>query len=78
MRQIKTIAEKIDEMIASYEKLNHEAHEMIDLYIDELRLEYPGIPIGTMKQMEITSRAGSTLNVPRALQILKERKCVSR
>jgi hypothetical protein len=78
MRKIKTIPEKIDEMIASYEKLNREAHEMIDLYIDQLRLESPGMPIGTMKQMEITNRAGSSLNVPRALQILKERKCAFR
>jgi hypothetical protein len=78
VRKVKTIAEKIDEMIASYEQLNREAHEMIDLYIDELRLECPGMPIGAMKQMEITNRAGSSLNVPRALQILKERKCASR
>jgi hypothetical protein len=78
MGKIKTIAEKIDEMIASYEKLNREAHEMIDLYLDELRLECPGIPIGSMKQMEIHNRAGSSLNVPRALQILKERKCPPR
>ena len=42
MRKIKTVAEKIDEMIASYEKLNREAHEMIDLYIDARRLECPG------------------------------------
>jgi len=75
MRKVKTIAEKIDEMIASYEKLNREAHEMLDLYINELRLECPGMPIGAMKQMEITNRAGSSLNMPRALQILKERKC---
>jgi len=75
MRKIKTVAEKIDEMIASYEKLNREAHEMIDLYIDERRLECPGIPIASMKQMEITNRAGSSLNVPQALRILKERKC---
>ena len=75
MRKIKTIAEKIDEMIASYEKLNCEAHEMIDLYIDERRLECPSIPIASMKQMEITNRAGSSLNVPQALRILKERKC---
>ena len=75
MRKIKTVDEKIDEMIASYEKLNREAHEMIDLYIDERRLECPGIPIASMKQMEITNRAGSSLNVPQALRILKERKC---
>ena len=78
MRKIKTIAEKIDEMIVSYEQLNREAHEMIDLYIDELRLECPGMPIASMKQMEITNRAGSSLNMPKALQILKERKCASR
>ena len=78
MRKIKTIAEKIDEMIASHEQLNREAHEMIDLYIDERRLECPGIPIASMKQTEITNRAGSSLNMPKALQILKERKCASR
>jgi hypothetical protein len=75
MGRIKTIAERIDEMIASYEKLNREAHEMFDLYIDQLRLECPGTPMGSLKQLEITERAGSSLNVPRALQILKERKC---
>jgi len=32
--------------------------------LDELRLVCPGMPIGTKKQMEITSRAGSALNVP--------------
>jgi hypothetical protein len=74
MGSIKTIAERIDEMIASYEKLNREAHEMFDLYVDQLRLEYPGIPMGSLKQLEIVNRAGSSLNVPRALQILKERK----
>jgi hypothetical protein len=78
MRKIKSIAEKIDEMIASYEQLNREAHEMIDLYLDELRLECPGIPIGSLKQMEFTNQAGASLNVPRALQILKQRKCAPR
>jgi hypothetical protein len=75
MKRIKTIAEKIDEMIAAYEHLNREAHEMFDLYIEELRLERPGMPIGAMKQMEITNRAGTSLNVPRALEILRDRKC---
>jgi hypothetical protein len=67
-------AEKIDEMIASYEKLNREAHEMFDLYVDELRLTHPGIPIGSLKQLEITNPAGTTLNIPKALRILKERR----
>jgi hypothetical protein len=47
---------------------------MIDLYIDERRLECPDIPVGSLKQMEFANRAGASLNVPRALQILKERK----
>jgi hypothetical protein len=37
MRKIKTMAEKIDEMIADYERLNREAHDMMDPYIDEVR-----------------------------------------
>ena len=78
MRKIKTTAEKIDERIASHEQLNCEAHEMIDLYIDERRLKCPGIPIASMKQMEITNRAGCSLNVPQALRILKEKKCTPR
>jgi hypothetical protein len=75
MRRIKTIAEKIDELIASYEALNREAHDMIDLYIDEVRLQCPGVAIGALKQMEITNLAGTSLNVPRALEILRDRKC---
>jgi len=78
MRKIKTIAEKIDEMIASYEMLNREAHDLIDLYIDEVRLQCPGIPIGSLKQMEITNPAGTSLNVPRALKILRDRKSPAR
>jgi hypothetical protein len=78
MRKIKTIAEKIDEMVTSYEKLNLEAHQLIDLYIDAMRLEYPDTPISVLKQMLITAQAGAALNVPRALQILKERKTAAR
>jgi len=78
MRKIKTIAEKIDQMIASYEMLNREAHDLIDLYIDEVRLQCPGIPIGSLKQMEITNPAGTSLNVPRALKILRDRKSPAR
>jgi hypothetical protein len=73
MGKIKTIAEKIDEMIASYEELNREAHTMIDLYIDELRLQFPRNPFGSLKMAAITGPAGASLNVPQALRILKEK-----
>jgi hypothetical protein len=76
--KIKTIAQKIDELIAGYKQLDREAHTMLDLYVWELRLQYPDMSIGVLKQMAIHNPAGSTLNVPRALQILKEKKCASR
>jgi len=74
LRRIKTVPEKIDELIASYEMLNREAHDMLDLYIDEARLAYPSIPIGQLKQLAFV-RAGSSMNMIAALRILKERKC---
>jgi hypothetical protein len=75
MRRIKTIAQKIDEMIEGYTKLNREAHDMIDLYLDELRLTAnPGISVGSLKQITF-NRAGSSLDMIKALEILKNRKC---
>jgi hypothetical protein len=61
-------------MIASYKKLDHEAHEMFDAYVAEVRLERPNTPFGSLKQMLIHEPAGASLNVPKALEILKERK----
>jgi hypothetical protein len=77
MRKIKTIAVKIDEMLADYERLNREAHAMLDLYLDEVRLAYPYTPTAALKQTEF-AKAGSTWNVPEMLRILKERKCSPR
>ena len=74
MRNIKTIGEKCDELIADYERLNRVANDMLDLYCDELRLSAPGIPIGSLKQMTF-NKAGSTRDMVEALKILKERKC---
>jgi len=74
-KHIRTIAEKIDEMIAQYEELNTEANDMFDLYCDELRLTCnPGIPVGSLKQM-VFNPAGSTRDMVEALKILRERKC---
>jgi len=74
-KPIKTIAQKIDEMIASYEELNQEANTMFDLYCDELRLTTnPGIPVGSLKQL-VFNRAGSSRDMVEALKVLRERKC---
>jgi hypothetical protein len=72
-RRIKTVAQRIDEMLAEYARLDHEAHQLIDLYVDELRLEKPSVPIGLIKQTEILNRAGTTLNISRALRLVQER-----
>jgi hypothetical protein len=75
-RKITTLAERVDQMVAAYAKLDHEAHELIDLHIAELRAECPGTPFGVLKQCEITARAGTTLNVPAALRLLRDRRLV--
>ncbi len=72
-RRIKTVAQRIDEMLADYARLDHEAHQLIDLYVDELRFERPNVPIGVIKQTAVLNRAGTTLNIPRALRVLQER-----
>jgi hypothetical protein len=73
-RKIKTVVERIDEMLAEYEKLDDEAHELFDLHIAEMRAELPGIPFGVLKQCEIAARAGTALNIPKALRQLRERR----
>jgi hypothetical protein len=73
LRRIKTVAQRIDEMLAEYARLDQEAHQLIDLYVNELRFERPNVPIGMIKQTEVLNRAGTTLNVPRALRVVQER-----
>ena len=73
--KIVTVPERIDQIIASYAELNREAHELLDLATHELRAECPGVPFGVLEQCEFNNRAGSTLNVPKALEILREKYC---
>jgi hypothetical protein len=72
--RIKTVAKRIDEMLAEYAELDREAHNLIDLYVDELRFDMPNVPIGVIKQTEIWNRAGTTVNIPRALRVVQERR----
>jgi hypothetical protein len=72
-RKIVTVPERIDQIIASYAELNREAHELLDLATHELRAECPGVPFGVLKQCKFNNRAGTTLNIPKALEILREK-----
>ena len=70
--KITTVAERIDQILASYAELDREAHNLIDLHVAEMMLEHGGT-IGILKQSEFTSRAGYTLNVPEALRLLRKK-----
>ena len=72
-RKIVTPAERIDRMLKAYEKLNREAHDLLDQTVAERVGETPGISVGVMKQQEFSTRAGSTINIPAALRILREK-----
>jgi hypothetical protein len=71
--KIKTPAKRIDEMLAVYEELNREAYELFDLHVAELVAECPGVPAGVLMQTSITKCAGTMLNIPRALRLLRDR-----
>ena len=73
MARAKTVAMRIDEMLATYAELDHEAHELLDLHVAAYVAMNPGVPSGVIKQCEFTNRAGHTLNVPAALRILRDK-----
>jgi hypothetical protein len=62
---------RLDSIIASYERLRQEADEIIDAYVAELRERHPGIPAATLRGLEITNRAGSTLNISAAMKLIR-------
>jgi len=61
---------RIDRMIADFEKLQREAAEVIDVYVENVR---GALPFGVVRQIEVTNRAGVTLNYPAALRLVKDR-----
>src|SRR5262249_33659451 len=70
-----TVLDRINDMLATYEVLDAEAHEIIDAYIEDVvRPRCPGIPTGVLRQCEIDGRAGRTLNIPEALRLLRQAK----
>ena len=70
-QKIVTPVERIDQMIAAYEKLNREAHHLLDLAVAEYVAAHPGVPAGVVKQCQYSNRAGSTINMAAALRILR-------
>ena len=72
-KKIKTIVERLDEMIAQYAALEEEAHELMDLRVAEMRAAGHGsIPAGVLKQVEFSNRAGTSLNIRKALELLRD------
>jgi hypothetical protein len=43
-------AERIERILASYEQLDREAHDMLDRHVAEYVVEHPGILAGVIKQ----------------------------
>jgi hypothetical protein len=72
-QKITTTRERIDQMLAQYALLERDAFELIDCIVTEMCHQHPGMPFGNVKQCEIHNRAGSMLNVPKALRLLRER-----
>ena len=61
---------RIDKMIADFEKLQREAAEVIDVYVENVR---GPLPFGVVRQIEVTNSVGLTLNYPAALRLVKDR-----
>jgi hypothetical protein len=61
---------RIDKMIADFERLQREAAEVIDVYVENIR---GPLPFGVARATEVTNRAGLTLNYPAALRLVKDR-----
>jgi hypothetical protein len=60
---------RIERMIADFERLQHEAAEVIDVYVENVR---GTLPFGVVRANEITNRAGLALNYPAALRLVQD------
>ena len=63
----------IDDMLSLYAQLGQEADGLLNCATAELAAENPGIPACVLKQRYFTGPAGTMLNVPEALRILRKR-----
>jgi len=60
---------RIDRVIEEFERLQREAHEIIDVYVDGIR--EAGVPFGVVKHCAVINRAGQDLNYVNALKIVQ-------
>jgi hypothetical protein len=67
------MANRIDDLIGQIEKLHAEAHDIIDLHVEEIREVRPSVPFTTIKAREVLNRAGSTVNIVEALKLIREK-----
>jgi hypothetical protein len=63
---------RLDAIIGNWEQLREEADVIIDAYVEELRETHPGIPAASLRTLEITNRAGSTMNVAAAMKLIRK------
>jgi hypothetical protein len=63
----------IDDMLSLYAQLGREANDLLDQATTGLAAENPHIPACVLKQRYFTGPAGTMLNVPEALRILRKR-----
>jgi hypothetical protein len=63
---------RLDAIIADWQRLQQDAGEIIDAYVDELRETHPGVPAASLRNRAITSRAGSTMDVAAAMRLIRK------
>jgi hypothetical protein len=63
---------RLDAIIADWQRLQQDAGEIIDAYVDELRETHPGVPAASLRSRAITSRAGSTMDIAAAMRLIRK------
>ena len=63
---------RLDAIVADWQRVRQEADTIIDAYVDELRARHPSTPASDLRFRFITGRAGSTLDVAAAMQLIRK------
>jgi hypothetical protein len=66
------VAERIDELLKIYERLNIESNLLIDSYVDEVVApRTPGVPKGVLRNLEFGNRFPPAANYVEILRYLR-------
>ena len=68
----KSLGEQVDELVCEYADITNRIDMVIDAHISNVAHVCPGVPIGVLKQCEITARSNG-FDYGRALEILRKR-----